>query len=53
MTNEEILERMKEAESKLYKQHKLTVVEWAEYSDDLERILNDILEEQGFEFPDT
>jgi len=52
MTNEEIWKRMKDAESKLYKQHKLTVVEWAEYSEDLGRILNDILEENGFEFPD-
>lgn len=52
MTNEEIWKRMKDAESKLYKQHKLTVVEWAEYANDLERILNDILEESGFEFPD-
>lgn len=52
MTNEDIWKRMKEAESKLYKQHELTVVEWAEYANDLERILNEILEENGFEFPD-
>ena len=43
---------MKDAESNLYKQNELTVVEWAEYANDLERILNDILEENGFEFPD-
>lgn len=53
MTNEEIWKRMKDAGSKLYKQNELTVVEWAEYADDLERILNEILEENGFEFPDS
>lgn len=52
MTNEEIWERMKKAELELYRNVKLSVVEWAEFANSLERILNDILEENGFEFPD-
>lgn len=52
MTNEEIWKRMKEAESKLYKNTKLSLLDWAEFSSDLENILLDILEENGFEFPD-
>lgn len=52
MSNEEIWERMKNAEFKLYQNVKLSVVEWSEFAESLGRILNDILEENGFEFPD-